>query len=42
MDKISNPIQENFDMQEIMTHVGEVIKVIGVGGGNRLFAKSQK
>ncbi len=33
MDKISNPIQENFDMQEIMTHVGEVIKVIGVGGG---------
>lgn len=33
MDKISNPILENFDMQEIMTHVGEVIKVIGVGGG---------
>lgn len=23
----------NFDIQEVMTHVGEVIKVIGVGGG---------
>lgn len=25
--------QTNFDIQEVMTHVGEVIKVIGVGGG---------
>ena len=25
--------ESNYDMQEVMTHVGEVIKVIGVGGG---------
>lgn len=25
--------ETNFDIQEVMTHVGEVIKVIGVGGG---------
>ncbi len=24
---------ESYDIQEVMTHVGEVIKVIGVGGG---------
>lgn len=35
MDKLFDltTLDSNYDMQEIMTHVGEVIKVIGVGGG---------
>jgi cell division protein FtsZ len=34
MDKLSNFGNGiNYDIQEIMTHVGEVIKVIGIGGG---------
>ena len=35
MDKLFDltTLDNNYDMQEIMTHVGEVIKVIGVGGG---------
>ncbi len=35
MDKLFDltTLDSNYDLQEIMTHVGEVIKVIGVGGG---------
>jgi cell division protein FtsZ len=34
MDKLFDSLHENnYDIQEVMTHVGEVIKVIGVGGG---------
>ncbi len=35
MDKLFDltTLDNNYDMQEVMTHVGEVIKVIGVGGG---------
>jgi cell division protein FtsZ len=34
MDKVLNLDGDcNYDIQEVMTHVGEVIKVIGVGGG---------
>ncbi len=35
MDKLFDltTLDNNYDLQEIMTHVGEVIKVIGVGGG---------
>ena len=35
MDKLLNLENSNnsYDIQEVMTHVGEVIKVIGVGGG---------
>ena len=34
MDKLMNFAETiNYDMQEIMTHIGEVIKVIGIGGG---------
>ena len=35
MDKLFNVDSgnNNYDIQEVMTHVGEVIKVIGVGGG---------
>lgn len=35
MDKLFDltTLDSNYDMQEIMTHVGEVIKVIGIGGG---------
>ncbi|MCE3268563.1 MAG: cell division protein FtsZ [Burkholderiales bacterium] len=37
MDKLfdmgQNEARMNYDIQEVMTHVGEVIKVIGVGGG---------
>lgn len=35
MDKLFETEDSNFnnDIQEVMTHVGEVIKVIGVGGG---------
>ncbi|MCE2705886.1 MAG: cell division protein FtsZ [Proteobacteria bacterium] len=34
MDKLSNlGNNSNYDIQEVMTHVGEVIKVIGIGGG---------
>lgn len=34
MDKLFDSLNEtSYDMQEVMTHVGEVIKVIGVGGG---------
>ncbi|MDQ5920602.1 MAG: cell division protein FtsZ [Pseudomonadota bacterium] len=35
MDKLFDltTLDNHYDMQEVMTHVGEVIKVIGVGGG---------
>ena len=37
MDKLfdlgQNEARTSYDIQEVMTHVGEVIKVIGVGGG---------
>ncbi len=35
MDKLLNNDSDknNYDIQEVMTHVGEVIKVIGIGGG---------
>lgn len=35
MDKLFavNENNNNYDIQEVMTHLGEVIKVIGVGGG---------
>ena len=33
MDKLFEFNDNNFDITEIVTHVGEVIKVIGVGGG---------
>ncbi|HLX53180.1 MAG TPA: cell division protein FtsZ [Aquella sp.] len=37
MDKLfdlgQNEARASYDIQEVMTHVGEVIKVIGVGGG---------
>ncbi|MCC2625056.1 MAG: cell division protein FtsZ [Burkholderiales bacterium] len=37
MDKLfdlgQNETRNSYDIQEVMTHVGEVIKVIGVGGG---------
>ena len=35
MDKLFDltTLDSNYDLQEVMTHVGEVIKVIGVGGG---------
>jgi len=35
MDKLFdlNATTESYDIQQVMTHVGEVIKVIGVGGG---------
>lgn len=35
MDKLfdSTASENNYDIQEVMTHIGEVIKVIGVGGG---------
>lgn len=37
MDKLfdlgQNETRTSYDIQEVMTHVGEVIKVIGVGGG---------
>ncbi len=33
MDKLFEFNDNSFEMAEIMTHVGEVIKVIGVGGG---------
>lgn len=35
MDKllINDGDKNNYDIQEVMTHVGEVIKVIGIGGG---------
>lgn len=37
MDKLfdlgQNEMKNSYDIQEVMTHVGEVIKVIGVGGG---------
>ncbi len=36
MDKlfdIAPEIENKYDIQEVMTHIGEVIKVIGVGGG---------
>ena len=39
MDKLfdlgqnENNYENNYDIREVMTHVGEVIKVIGVGGG---------
>jgi cell division protein FtsZ len=32
-DMGQNEARMNYDIQEVMTHVGEVIKVIGVGGG---------